>query len=233
MMELYAHRGASADYPENTMSAFRSAIELGADGIELDVHLSKDGVPVIIHDADVARTTSGTGQISDMYLADIKKLDAGLGEHVPTFEEVALLTRGKSKLDIEIKGAGAEVPVWQMLRDWPREAWAISSFDWDVLRHCRRLDADIMLWVLSNGATDEAIAVAHELGAPLLALDERFIDADIVIRLREEGLGFMAWTVNDPQRAASLRDLGAAAMCTDDPATMIAVLSRARQADPA
>lgn len=232
-MDVYAHRGNSADYPENTMSAFRSAIELGADGIELDVHLSRDGVPVIIHDADVARTTSGSGDVSDFYLADLKKLDAGRGEHIPTFEEVALLTRGKTKLDIEIKGGGAEEPVLQMLHDWPRDAWLISSFDWDVLRHCRRLDPDITLWVLSTGATEDAIAVAHEIGAPALALNQGCINADIVARLQEEGLGFMAWTVNDPQRAADLRDLGAAAMCTDDPATMIAALSKIRQAGPA
>lgn len=232
-MELYAHRGASADYPENTMSAFRSAIELGADGIELDVHLSKDGVPVVIHDADVARTTSGSGLIADLYLADIKKLDAGNGEHVPTFEEVLLLTRGKTRLDIEIKGARAGAPVVQMMRDRSRDQWVISSFDWEILRDCRRQDPDITLWPLSTGATKEAIAVGHELGAPLLALHEGFIDADIVARLRQERLGFMAWTVNDPRRAATFRDLGAAAICTDDPATMIAALSRSRQADPA
>lgn len=232
-MDIYAHRGNSADYPENTMSAFRSAIELGADGIELDVHLTRDGVPVVIHDADVARTTSGQGMVSDFYLADLKKLDAGRGEHIPTFEEVALLTRGKTRLDIEIKGAGAEAPVLQMLHDWPRDAWLISSFDWDVLRHCRRLDPDITLWVLSDSATEEAIMVAHEVGAPALALHQGLIDGDIAARLREEQLGFMAWTVNDPLRAATLRDLGAAALCTDDPATMIAALSKKRQADPA
>lgn len=232
-MDIYAHRGNSADYPENTMSAFRSAIELGADGIELDVRLSRDGVPVIIHDADVARTTSGTGKVADLYLADLKRLDAGRGEHIPTFEEVELLTRGKTKLDIEIKAAGAEQPVLQMMRDWPRDAWLISSDNWDVLRHCRQLDPDVTLWVLSTGATEEAIAATHELNAPVLALDERFIDADIVARLRAEGLDFMAWTINDPPRAAALRALGAVAMCTDDPAKMIAALGRTPQADPA
>lgn len=230
-MDLYAHRGNSADYPENTLSAFRSAIELGADGIELDVHLTRDGVPVVIHDADVARTTSGTGSVADLYLADLKQFDAGRGEHIPTFEEVALLTRGKTKLDIEIKGAGAEAPVLQMLHDWPHDAWLISSYDWDVLRHCRRLDPDITLWVLSDSATEEAIAFAHEVGAPALAMDQKFIDADVIAHLREEGLGFMAWTVNDPSRAAALRDLGAAALCTDDPARLIAALSKKRQAN--
>lgn len=232
-MHIYAHRGASADYPENTLTAFRSAIELGAYGIELDVHVSTDGVPVVIHDADVSRTTSGTGKIAEMYLADIKKLDAGNGEHIPTFEEVLLLTKGKVKLDIEIKAPGAEEPVLDMLADWSRDDWVISSFDWDVLRHCRKSDLEIELWPLSNGATEEAIAIAHEIGAPLLALHQGFIDADIVRRLNEERLGFMAWTVDDPRRAEELRKLGAAALCTNDPATMIATLSRNRQADPA
>lgn len=232
-MHIYAHRGASADYPENTLTAFRSAIELGAYGIELDVHVSKDGVPVVIHDADVSRTTSGSGKIAEMYLADIKKLDAGNGEHVPTFEEVLLLTKGKVKLDIEIKAAGAEEPVLDMLAGWSRDDWVISSFDWDVLRRCRETDAEIELWPLSTGATEEVIALAHELNAPLLALHQGFIDADVVHRLNEEQLGFMAWTVDDPTRADELRRLGAAVLCTNDPATMIATLARKRQADPA
>lgn len=232
-MHIYAHRGASADYPENTLIAFRSAIELGAYGIELDVHVTKDGVPVVIHDADVSRTTPGSGKIGEMYLADIKKLDAGNGEHIPTFEEVLLLTKGKVKLDIEIKAAGAEESVLRMLAGWSRDDWVISSFDWDILRRCRKDDAEIELWPLSTGATEEAMAVAHELGSPLLALHQGFIDADIAKRLNEEQLGFMAWTVDDPKRAEELRGLGAAALCTDDPATMIASLTRRRQADPA
>lgn len=232
-MHIYAHRGASTDYPENTLLAFRAAIELGAYGIELDLHLSKDGVPVVIHDADVSRTTTGSGRVANLYLADIKRLDAGNGEHVPTFEEVLLLTKGKVKLDIEVKGAGAEVPALQMLRDWSHDDWAISSFDWDILRNCRRLEPDIELWPLSNGATEDAIAVAHDLACPMLALHEGFIDADIAARLRDEKLGFTAWTVNDPKRAEELRRLGAAAICTDDPALMLAALAKAGRADPA
>lgn len=232
-MHIYAHRGASIDYPENTLLAFRSAIELGAYGIEMDVHVSKDGVPVVIHDADVARTTGGSGKIADMYLADIKKLDAGNGEHIPTFEEVLLLTKGKVKLDVEVKAAGAEEPVLQMLAVWSHDDWVISSFDWDILRRCRRDEPEIELWPLSNGATDEAIDVAHELGSPLLALHQGFIDADVVEGLNAEKLGFMAWTVDDPKRSEELRRLGATALCTNDPATMIAQLNRNRLADPA
>lgn len=98
-----AHRGASGDEPENTMRAFQRAIDLGVDMIELDVHLCKSGELVVIHDFTVDRTTKGTGQVSHLTLDEIKKLDAGNGEKIPTLQEVIDLTKGSCGLNIEIK----------------------------------------------------------------------------------------------------------------------------------
>ena len=112
MVEIIAHRGASKESPENTLSAFQRAIELGSDYIELDVHLSKDGIPVVIHDTHLSRTTNHilNERVNDKTLKEIKALDAGLwfneayiGEKIPTLEEVLLLDRNKTGLMIEIK----------------------------------------------------------------------------------------------------------------------------------
>ena len=91
---IIAHRGASDDEPENTLRAFRRAIELGADMVELDVHLSRDGHVVVIHDDDVARTTDGTGEVPSLTLGELRRLNAGKGERIPTLQEVIDLVRG-------------------------------------------------------------------------------------------------------------------------------------------
>src|SRR5215213_4894602 len=88
MMLIYAHRGASAIHPENTLRAFRHALAIGVDGIELDVHATADGIPVVIHDRDIGRTTNGAGYVDEMPLAQLETFDAGDGERVPTLAEV-------------------------------------------------------------------------------------------------------------------------------------------------
>jgi glycerophosphoryl diester phosphodiesterase len=103
MILKIGHRGASGYEPENTLKSFKKAISLGAEMVECDAHLSKDNQIVIIHDATVNRTTNGKGKISQLTLAEIKKLDAGKGEKIPILEEVINLIRGKCNLNIEVK----------------------------------------------------------------------------------------------------------------------------------
>ncbi len=113
-----AHRGASGTFPENTLSAFRAAIDAGADMCELDVQLTRDGTVVVIHDDTVDRTTDGNGEVAELTLEEIKRLDAGAkfkggalkDERIPTLDEVFALTTGKCGLNIELKGAGVEQP---------------------------------------------------------------------------------------------------------------------------
>jgi glycerophosphoryl diester phosphodiesterase len=216
---VYAHRGASIEFPENTLAAFRRALELGVEGIELDVRLSADGVPMVIHDTTVGRTTNGTGTVAEMTLAELQALDAGTGERIPTLAEVLDLVGNRVHVDIEIKADTAGEAVLNELRG--RDVrWLVSSFKWDVLRYVRSRDADAELWPLTNGASDDAIAVAHEIDARALAISHRGMDADIAAYLKEQGLDFWVWTVNDPTLAATLVEWGAIGICTDDPATI-------------
>jgi glycerophosphoryl diester phosphodiesterase len=119
MMLIYAHRGASAIHPENTLRAFRHALAIGVDGIELDVHATADGIPVVIHDRGVERTTDGAGYVDEMPLSRLATFDAGDGQRVPTLAEVLALVGEAAHLDIEIKGAEIERAVLEVLAAYP------------------------------------------------------------------------------------------------------------------
>jgi glycerophosphoryl diester phosphodiesterase len=112
---IAGHRGLCTE-PENTLRAFRSAIALGIDMVEFDVRVTKDKVPVVVHDDDVYRTTNGKGKVHEMTLKDIKQLDAGGGEKVPTLQEVIDLVKGKAKFVIELKSYNCLKPVARLVK---------------------------------------------------------------------------------------------------------------------
>ena len=217
MTLIYAHRGVSAVDPENTLRAFRHALSIGVDGIELDVHGTADGIPVVIHDRDIGRTTDGDGYVDQIPLAGLETLDAGQGEHVPTLAEVLALVGDAAHLDIEIKGNDVEQAVLDVLTQHPTVRWAISSFAWDTLRTLRRLDPVAELWPLAERADGELIAIADELASPAVSLFTSAYTTETAATLRDAGLRVIVWTINDQQEARRVADLGAFALCTDDP----------------
>ena len=223
-MLIYGHRGASAVEPENTLRAFAKALELGVDGLEFDVHVTADRVPVILHDRDLARTTNLAGPIDRLTLAELGNADAGLGERVPTLAEVLALVGDRVHLDIEIKQGGIESEVLAVLRAFPQVRWSISSFDWTSLERFRALDAEADLWVLAVSVSEAVLNVAARQRASAVALYDRSFDVESARQLTEAGLEAMIWTVNDPDRANALKDLGAMALCTDDPGAMMQAL---------
>ena len=221
MTLIYAHRGASASHPENTIRAFQHALDMGVDGIELDLHATKEGIPVVIHDREVGRTTDGDGYVDQMPLSRLETLDAGDGERVPTLAEVLALVGDAAHLDIEIKGRGITHAVLDVLADHATVRWAISSFDWDTLRTVRRLDPVAELWPLAERVDDELIAIAGELASPAVSLFADSFTAESAATLRVAGLRVIVWTVNDPREARRVRDLGAFGLCTDDPGRLM------------
>ncbi len=216
-MLIYAHRGVSVHHPENTLRAFRHALAIGVDGIELDVHATADGIPVVIHDRDIERTTDGAGYVDEMPLARLATFDAGDGERVPTLAEVLALVGDATQLDIEIKGVGIERAVLEVLAEHPTVRWAISSFDWNTLRTARRLDQVAELWPLAERVCDDLVAIAAELASPAVSLFAGAYTTETAPKLRDAGLRVVVWTVNDPREARRVADLGAFALCTDDP----------------
>ena len=216
-MQIYAHRGASAIHPENTLRAFRHALAIGVDGIELDVHATADGIPVVIHDRAVERTTDGAGYVDEMPLARLATFDAGDGERVPTLADVLALVGDAAHLDIEIKGAGIERAVLEVIAEYPDVRWAISSFAWDTLRAVRQLDSVAEIWPLTERVADDLFAVATELESPAVSLFTGAYTDESAVSLNNAGLRVVVWTVNDPREARRVADLGAFALCTDDP----------------
>ncbi len=116
MPKIMGHRGAKAYEPENTLRSVRKALDLGVQAVEIDIHLSRDGRLIVIHDATVDRTTNGKGRVSDLSWKELRRLDAGLGEPLPVLEEVVALVRGRAHLFIELKDPKAVAPSGRVFR---------------------------------------------------------------------------------------------------------------------
>jgi len=224
-MRIYAHRGVSATEPENTLRAFARALEIGADGIELDVQATVDRVPVVIHDRNVARTTNGQGNVDEISFDTLSQLDAGGGERIPTLHDVLALVGDRAHLDVEIKQGGIEREVLSTLARCPDARWAISSFDWGILHAVRSLSPEAELWLLSSFVSDVLFTHAKELNATAVSLFAPAYTNESPARLAEAGLGVVIWTVNDLAGATRVRDLGALGLCTDTPESILQGLS--------
>lgn len=225
MTHVYAHRGDSAAYPENTLLAFQKAMESGAFGIELDLHATADGVVVVIHDRTLERTTNGRGFVDELPFAAVRELDAGAGQRVPAFADVLGLVGDSLHFDLEVKQPGIETQVLDVLSAYPRARWAISSFDWDILKRLRELASAAELWPLAMEIDDALLRVASELSSPCVAVDAGAYTPARARVISEAGLSAMVWTVNDPAEALRVRALGAAALCSDRPGDIAALFA--------
>lgn len=225
-MLIYAHRGASGRLPENTLAAIRGAIEDGADGVEFDVRATADGVPVLLHDRDLGRTTTGDGHVDALPRAALSGIDAGNGEPVPTLAEALALAAGRLRFDIEVKQPGIEAAILAELRRHPAAEWFVSSFDWGRLRAFRALDDSAALWPLAATFDDALLAVAAELAAPGVALAANAFTPDVAAELAAHRLECAVWTVNEFAEACRMQTLGATTVVTDVPAEIRRALAR-------
>ena len=251
-MKIYAHRGASIELPENTLAAFARAIELGADGIELDTYRASDGTAVVIHDDSLDRTTSASGPVKERTAVELGEVDAGNGQGVPTLAEVLALATGKVRVNVEIKDPEAVDAVIDTATRFDDLDWFASGAHWDALTDLReRTGAEVFplsLGVAENGAkvieryrdqvTDEqaanvqafasdwtvALERALTIGAAGLSIYEVGLTPEIITAIHAAGLEVWVWTVNDPARALELAAMGADALCTDAPAEVKAAL---------
>jgi glycerophosphoryl diester phosphodiesterase len=227
-MFFYAHRGASAEAPENTLAAFRRALEAGADGIELDVHLSRDGIPVVLHDETLDRTTDGEGPVAAYTSEVLQTLDAGSwfdphfsGEALPTLDETLRLLAGRLRLNLEVKDVRAGTAVVEVLRRYPQTDAVVSSFDYGVLSGLRRTVPDLPLAVLHGaGNWRRALECAEALRACAFHPRADLVSRPLMAACRRRQLSVFAWTVDDPGRARALARLGVAGVFTNDPARL-------------
>jgi glycerophosphoryl diester phosphodiesterase len=226
-----AHRGASAYAPENTLAAIARAAGLGADMVELDVQISADGVPVILHDADLARTTNGTGMVWERALSELKKLDAGGGQQIPTLEEAILDCLSHDMgLYLELKTGRATASLVELLRRHQVERWTIvASFRPDWLADVKGLAPEIATSVLFSSIHIDPVALAHAVGARYVhpawenAAPEphRLLREEWIARVRDAGLGIICWHEERPAEIAALRRLGVDGICSDTPDRLV------------
>jgi len=236
-----AHRGASALAPENTIAAFERAVELGADVIELDLHLSRDGELVVIHDDTLDRTTDGSGPVHQRSLGELMRLDAGrwfgegfAGQRIPRLDEVLDRFAGKVPLALEIKAGstffpGIEEKVVSALRERAAiDQTAVASFDHYALRRLKEIEPTIRTAALLVGRPVSLSAIAGPAKADGLALEASFVTKTEVEACRAAGLQIVVWVVNDPAQMRHFIRLGVDGIITDRPELLRLALTEHR-----
>ncbi len=210
------HRGVAGVEPENTLRSFVAAERAGLDVVELDLHLSKDGELVVMHDADVDRTTDGTGPIAEKTLAELRALDAGLGERVPVFEEA--LDAVSLPVQAEIKDVAAARTLAEVMlrRDLVRRVEVISFHD-EAIVEIARLVPGVRTALVAQYYGPEVVDRAVAAGAGTVCLDIRRLTLEVVERARAADLRVFSWTINTQQQLRLVRAFGLDGATTDYP----------------
>ncbi|GLB61056.1 glycerophosphodiester phosphodiesterase [Cytobacillus sp. NCCP-133] len=231
--KIFAHRGVSGHYPENTMAAFQAALEAGADGIELDVQMSKDGKLVIIHDEALDRTTNSTGYIKDLTYDEIRNLDAGgwfaeanAGEAIPDLGAVfqwAVRNGNELLINVELKNDLIDYPdleekVIELVKKYRLENRVIlSSFNAESMRKARELHPSIQTGYLISGMPENALEVAKKIGVNSIHCEETYALSEFGREASEAGFTLRVYTVNDETRSEFLNKSGVEVIMTDFP----------------
>ena len=229
-MRVIAHRGSSARAPENTLAAFRAALEDGADGVELDARLTADEVVVVMHDDDVSRTTNGTGCVSEMSFEQVRALRVSGSELIPTLEEVLALVGGSTGIVVEIKGAfggartilGKDVAraVVPLIEEVPDVT--ASSFDPDAVAAVRALAPAVptAITISRHASLAETLSLAIDAQHAEIHLPADHVDQAFVERAHDASRAVLAYTVNDRAQARALEQIGIDGIFSDDPAAI-------------
>lgn len=245
LTEVIAHRGFSGKYPENTLAAFRAAVECGAHRVEFDVLLTRDQVPVVLHDAELDRTSTGQGPVRERSLEELRTLDAGswfhpcfAGERIPTLDEALAWLGPRIAVNVEIK---EEAVVRQQARDDGIEARVVaalkrhglvatatvSSFEPLAVERVHRLCPQIQCELLYQdadrppGEVDLDGVVKAGFGGLNVSRDELWANPGLVASARSRGIGIKVYTVDDPREQARLLELGVAGVFTNRPDVML------------
>ncbi|UQZ36055.1 glycerophosphodiester phosphodiesterase [Paenibacillus sp. PK3_47] len=227
-----AHRGFSGKAPENTLAAVRMALALPfVRWMEIDVQLTKDGVPVVIHDFSLDRTTNGHGKVKNMDFEHIRRLDAGYwkgrafrGERVPSLEEVLTLAAGRLKLNIELKTTGDMYPGLEKAvidlvnAKGMRDEVVLTSFDAGALQRIKELDPRISTGLIYDSRMGDPAKKLKELDCSFLSISFARLNPGLAKLLAERGIKIMAWTVNKAKEMRRLSEMHSDIMiCTNRP----------------
>lgn len=223
---ILGHRGSPFRAPENSLRSFALALEEGADGVELDVQSSAEGIPVVIHDATLERTGHGEGFVAALAWTELSGLRGG-GEPIPSLEEAAAwAASGGAWLNVEVKAAGMEEAVLAALRGaGVLERTVLSSFDPAVMTRLCALAPGARRFLLTERWDDAVRESAAEAGVQGICLGVDAADHFALDVLRHEGYAVIVWTVDDPERMRDLLRHGVAGLITNLPALAARVRS--------
>jgi len=243
---VIAHRGDSANRPENTLASFASALAIGADFVEFDVQLTKDGHVVVIHDPTLERTTDGAGKVKEMTLAELRSLSAGYpqrfgdeyrGERVPTLSEVLGLLRDRAVAMIEIKPdavtadaeGGIEAHTISELRKAGMEGQAaLISFARPALLRCREMAPEIKRGHLFYRAeVADVVAGARETASTVVLPEKGMLSMELRDRVRDAGVKLATWVIDDPAELVALAPLELYGIGSNRPGEMMDALREA------
>lgn len=213
MVLRIGHRGAMGYEPENTLRSFKKAIELNVDMVELDVYVCNTGELVVIHDDKVDRTTNGKGYVFEKSFQELRKLDAGKGEKIPSLQEVLDLIDKKVKVNIELKGEKTAKPVLEVIekyvheKGWSYENFFISSFNHYELREFNKLNPKVKIGALITGIPIDFAKFAEKVNAYSANISGEFINKEFVQDAHKRGMKVFVWTVNDADDIERIKQL--------------------------
>ena len=211
------HRGAKGYVAENTLASFQRAIELGVDGIELDVHLSLDGKVMVIHDDTIDRTTSGNGSLKEYSAKELKQFN------IPTLESVFELVNKKCIINVELKTFETADKVTELIeyfvaeKNWKYDHFIVSSFDWNALQQVTFLNDKIRIGVLTNTDLDLALAFAKFIKAYSVHPYYHLLTAENVAKIQSKNFKVYPWTINEPEDIIFVKSLNVDGIITDFP----------------
>ena len=225
---IIGHRGANKIAPENTLKSFQKSIDLKADYLEFDVHQSKDGEIVVIHDSKTKRTTGYKGEVKAMTLAELKALDAGEGEKIPTLDELLQMAKGKIGIQLEIKAPGMAQKIVDMLRSLGLiESTLISSLNHNELIKIQKIEPKIKLAALLIGLKKKKVLLeCIDKGFEYIHPYYRFINEKFINTAHEHDIKVNAWTVNTQPSMKKVIAMGIDGIITNDIELAKEVLNR-------
>ena len=239
---VIAHRGFSGRAPENTVAAFKKAMEIGSDAIEFDVRFTRDGRLVIFHDDTLERTTNGKGKVADLTLKELKRLDAGSwfgpifsGERIPELKEALELARGRILLNIELKKGDhgkysmldlAEQTLWEVAGAGVAQQVLFSSFDLDAIQWIRQKDPGVLTAFITRDPWKSPLDATRGKFFPVLNPRKSALNEDNLSAARRQGVRINVWTLNTDEEMEKFIAMGVDGIVTDHPDRLIELLKK-------
>ena len=220
---VIGHRGARGHLAENTLPSIAKAIELGVEGVEIDVFKCASGELVVFHDKTLEKLTNATGYIEQLSLDSIQKIEVLNGFTIPTLEEVMDLIDGRVFLNIELKGTQTALLTHELIQayfeknTWDPSKIIISSFDWEELKVFYSVNTEVAIAILTEDDPLDAIPIAKQLKATAINPEHLSLNKSNVSKIKKEGFKIYTWTVNDLEDITAVMNLGVDGIITDFP----------------